>query len=142
MSQISEAQKTDCEAIIELSLGLGYDTVSQEVAIGRINEILKSEIDNLWVYKEGDQIMGWIHVFKAKRVASASFAEIGGLVVSPIYRRQGVGKRLVEYALQWAKANNLKTRVRCNTKRSDTHNFYRAIGFSISKSQHIFEAGL
>ena len=142
MAQIREAKKTDSEGINLLSLDLGYDIVSQEVANNRIVEILKSEIDNLWVFEEKNQIKGWIHLFIDNRVASSSFAEIGGLIVSSNNRREGIGKRLVEFAMQWAKANNLKIRVRCNAKRTDSHIFYKSVGFSSTKSQYIFEASL
>ncbi len=142
MTQIREAKKTDSKAISKLSLGLGYDIVSQEMAENRIGEILKSTNDNLWVFEEDQQIKGWIHLFLANRVASSSFAEIGGLIVSSNNRIEGIGKRLVEYAIQWAKANNLKIRVRCNEKRADSHIFYKSVGFSTKKLQHVFEASL
>ena len=142
MTKIREAKLTDSETINKLSIDLGYDIAPQEIADQRIGEILKSEIDNLWVYNENNQIKGWIHFFLANRVASSSFVEIGGLVVSSNCRKRGIGKQLVEHAMEWARTKNLKIRVRCNSKRNETHIFYNAIGFSNTKSQHIFEAKL
>ena len=142
MSKIREAKQTDSEAINKLSTDLGYDIVPQVIADQRISEILKSETDKLWIYKEENQIKGWIHIFVANRVASSSFTEIGGLVVSSNCRRKGIGKRLVAYAAKWSKVNKLKIRVRCNTKRTETHLFYKSVGFLNTKSQHVFESKL
>ncbi len=142
MQQIREAGNTDSYSINSLSPDLGYSTTTQETADKRIENILKSKVDHLWVFEADNQIKGWIHLFTANRIASAPFAEIGGLVVSSKCRREGVGRRLVEYARQWAATNNLKIRVRCNAKRTDTHIFYKSVGFSSIKSQHIFEASL
>jgi len=142
MSRIREATRNDSESINRLSQDLGYDIVSQSVAEERIKKIIESKIDYLWVFEDDNQIIGWIHIFLAQRVASASFVEIGGLVVASNYRRQGVGKRLVEYAVLWAKTRNLKIRVRCNEQRTDTQIFYESVGFSSTKTQHVFEISL
>ena len=142
MTKIREAKQVDSKAINIISIDLGYDIAPYDIADQRINNILKSKIDKLWVYSEDNQIKGWIHVFIANRVASSSFAEIGGLVVSSHFRRKGIGKHLAEHAMEWANINKLKIRVRCNTKRAETHLFYKAVGFSEIKSQHILESGI
>jgi len=128
----------DSIAINSVSKELGYKVQTQEIANDRIKVIIESDIDELFVF-EDDEIKGWIHFFIANRVASPPFLEIGGLVVSSEFRRKGIGKQLVNYAIKWAKDRNLKTRVRCNSKRISTHEFYLAIGFSKTKEQHIFE---
>lgn len=137
--KIREAEKSDFYEINLLSEELGYEKVTQLEAEKRLAVILKSENDKLWVYEDNNRIKGWIHAFIARRAASDSFAEIGGLVVSSDFRRKGIGKALVETSMEWAKSNKIKIRVRCNSKRSDTHVFYRSIGFDQIKSQHVFE---
>jgi len=141
MSHIRRANQTDSEIINQLSAGLGYDHVSRDIADKRLRKILKSDVDYLWVYEDDNQIRGWIHLFTALRVASSSFSEIGGLVVSENYRRKGIGQSLVHHAIKWAKLNNLKIRVRCNANREETHIFYKSIGMTQLKSQLIFETG-
>ena len=137
--QIRDANLSDAEAINRLSGDMGYEVVSPEVAVQRIGDILRSEADRLWVAALEGDVTGWIHLSVARRAQSSSFAEIGGLVVSTRYRRQGIGRRLVEHALQWAKARGLRVRVRCNAKRTETHEFYRALGFRITKTQLVFD---
>ena len=82
--------------------------------------------------------MGWIHLFLARRLASSEFYEIGGLVVSPKVRRQGVGRALVAQAHEFSTANNLTLRVRCNARRIAACQFYRELGFHEDKSQQVF----
>ena len=135
---IREAVTADSIAINAISKELGYKEQVQEVANDFIKTIIESDIDKLFVFEE-NEIRGWIHFFIANRVASTSFLEIGGLVVSSEFRKKGIGKKLVKYAIKWANERNLKTRVRCNSKRASSHEFYSAIGFSKTKEQYIFE---
>jgi len=124
-----------------LSVSLGYAPVSDEVAQDRLQELLSSSSDRVWVIEDDAQICAWMHAFIAYRVASPSFVEIGGIVVSPERRRQGLGRSLVDRARQWGRERKLKLRVRCNHSRDETHRFYESIGFTKSKSQYVFEVG-
>ena len=75
----------------------------------------------------------------AKRIASASFVEIGGIVVDSDIRNKGIGKALIVEAKNWAVAKNIKLRVRCDSRREDTHRFYTSTGFKKLKNQDVFE---
>jgi len=136
---IRKATKSDFEIINSLSNELGYKKQSKEIVFKRLENILNSSIDNLFVYENEDKIKGWIHFFIANRVASESFVEIGGLVVDLTARREGIGKSLVEFVKQWARTNNYEIRVRCNTKRENTHKFYETLHFENKKSQYVFQ---
>jgi N-acetylglutamate synthase-like GNAT family acetyltransferase len=140
MVHIREARQADAVEINSLSQDLGYVMVSHDVAEKRLAEILESGADKIWVGEEDGHILGWIHCFLTRRVASPAFVEIGGLVVSPDARRKGLGRQLVAHAAHWTQTYRMKVRVRCNAKRTDTHQFYQAVGFSLSKSQYVFEA--
>lgn len=84
------------------------------------------------------QLLGWVHAFVAQRLASAAFMEIGGLVVGEAARRRGVGKVLVKRVREHAREHGMTVRVRCNVTRTDSHAFYRDIGFDLLKSQQVF----
>jgi len=62
----------------------------------RLNKILSSASDTIFVSVEDKTITGWIHVFAALRLESDSFAEICGLVVKEEFRNKGIGKELVK----------------------------------------------
>lgn len=135
---IRKAVLADAIAINTISKELGYTTQSNDLTKNRIKIILESTVDELFVF-EDEQIKGWIHFFIANRVASSAFLEIGGLCVSSEFRREGVGRELINHALKWANSRELKTRVRCNSKRMIAHEFYLAAGFTKLKEQYIFE---
>jgi len=137
--RIRKAEESDFKIIDRLSNELGYKKQTKDMVDTRLKSILKSPVDNLFVYEDLDKVKGWIHVFIANRVASESFVEIGGLVVDSTARREGIGKSLVEFATQWARNNNYEIRVRCNTQREETHVFYEALSFVNKKTQTVFQ---
>lgn len=139
MSKIREAQPEDIEQLIQISTSLGYEEMSAEFAKRNISQILNSNTDRIWVYEEEEIIKGWLHIFIALRLASSNFAEIGGLAIKESSRRTGIGRKLVEKAMQWATSNQLPVRVRCNTIRSDANKFYEDVGFIFKKEQRVYE---
>lgn len=132
---IRTASESDADDIREISKHLGYAELSPEQSFLNLQAILSSPNDQIYVAECNGSVVGWLHLFYAKRLASEGFHEIGGLVVSPRYRGQGIGRALVEYALD---KNDGEIRVRCNAQRSESHRFYEAIGFRCSKAQHVF----
>lgn len=135
MSNVRAARHEDLPGINHVSGFLGYAASSLEESRNRLEAILRSEVDELWVYEHNDEIRGWIHAFVATRLASPSFVEIGGLVVDGEYRRQGIGRDLVQAAVDWSRREQLSLRVRCNSKRDGANLFYKNLGFENSKSQ-------
>ncbi|MCX2742044.1 GNAT family N-acetyltransferase [Pontibacter anaerobius] len=127
------------EAITSLSSQLGYkasvvetNVWLQEILEGKDNYVLGAVLD--------DRLIGWVHAFYTVRLESGAFVEIGGLVVDDNHRRTGAGRRMVEQVRSWAKQKGVsKVRVRCNTKREDSHTFYKAIGFQELKEQKVFD---
>lgn len=98
----------------------------------------------MWVAEmEDGGLVGWVHVMRTAVPEIEPFAEIGGLVVDSEHRSQGIGKALLDLAEGWARENNLTSLcVRSNVIRSRAHQFYEQAGYSIIKSQHVFEKKL
>ncbi|NAW86633.1 GNAT family N-acetyltransferase [Photobacterium halotolerans] len=134
---IRRASESDAIGINKVSEHLGYSKLPSNESIMKLQELLHSSQDQVFVAEHNGLIIGWLHLFYARRLASDNFFEIGGLVVSPDTRGHGVGRALVQYAQD---KNSGKFRVRCNEKRLDTHKFYESIGFSGSKVQRVFQA--
>lgn len=125
-----------------LSKQLGYE-MSLNDTIEQIKEILCSESDFAAVAFTETKIIGWIHVFKAVRLETKPFAEIGGLVVDENYRSKGIGRQLVDGIRPWCqKKGIIEVRVRSNVKRKEAHQFYRSVGFSELKEQKVFQLKL
>jgi GNAT superfamily N-acetyltransferase len=133
----------DLPGVTELSAQWGYATTLE--ATERRFHALRSEGDHaLFVAAAADGVVaGWIHVHALHSLESDSCAEIGGLVVDGLCRRQGAGRALVAEAEKWARGRGFrKVRVRSNVVRAEAHRFYPAIGFVLHKSQHVYDRAL
>ncbi|MGV3587186.1 MAG: GNAT family N-acetyltransferase [Adhaeribacter sp.] len=129
----------DSPSVANLTAQLGYQTTTAETA-DLLAEILKSKTDLALVAEINSQVVGWIHAFYAVRLESGRFVEIGGLVVDAQHRGKGIGKILIAAVKQWAgQYQTTHIKVRCNTKRFASHQFYRQAGFTEVKEQKIFE---
>lgn len=135
---IRNAISEDAKAIHQLTSDLGYSP-SQEVVASQLEYLLNSSEHQVQIFEHLQQPAGWIQFSKTYRVGSEPFIEITGLVVSTRFRRLGIATALVSQALTFAAAENLKVRVRCNSQRTEAHQFYRSIGFKVNKQQEIFE---
>ena len=136
---IRPIKESDAPAIKELSAQLGYHLSSEET-IENITEVLSNKDQAAFIACADDTIIGWIHIFRTVRLELKSFIEIGGLIIDSNYRKQGVGKLLVDSAVGVAKEKHIgKLRARCNKKQIEAHKFYRALGFAESKDQKVFE---
>jgi len=130
---------SDLDGIIRVSAFLGYEQSTKEEAKSRLASLLGSDSDFIWVYEQNAEIKGWIHMFLSIRLASPTFAEIGGLVVDETCRRQGIGRELVGTAVAFSHEKHLSVRVRCNTQRDGANIFYGQLGFKNKKSQKVHE---
>lgn len=136
---IRTAQLTDAESITQLSNQLGYTTTIEKMQ-QRLSAILPNTDNCVFVMTANGQLIAWIHGCYSLRVESDPFVEIGGLVVDADHRRKGIGRMLIEKIIRWALVKNCdKIRVRCNTLRKDSHEFYNSIGFTWIKEQKIFD---
>lgn len=104
--------------------------------------LLNSDSHRIWVADLGEAVVGWLHAYLAVRVGVAPFIEIAGLIVDERHRSEGIGSKLVAEAIAWSKSIGISVRVRSNSKRDATHNFYQAQGFKLLKKQHVFEFNL
>lgn len=139
MVQIREISEKDAEGVATLSTQLGYESDIAQTLI-RIQQINNSNENCAFVAVIDDQVLGWIHGFYTLRIESDPFVEIGGLIVDETYRNLKIGKQLIESVNLWAKKHQIKKlKVRCNTKRIESHRFYERIGFNENKRQIAFE---
>lgn len=130
------ATLSDTIHIHSLTTHLGYKASTLSNTEYQLKTLLESDRDGVFVAVQDRSIAGWIHCFQAVRLGSESFYEIGGLVVCPTKRRQGVGQELVNYAMAQHRG---KWRVRCNSLRHESHLFYQELGFVQCKNQLIFD---
>ncbi|QID18445.1 GNAT family N-acetyltransferase [Nitrogeniibacter mangrovi] len=140
---IRPARAGDAAAIARLSGELGYPATAAEVAT-RLAALARAPDDNaVRVATLDGAVVGWIHVLHARRLELPPFAEIAALVIDAGHRNAGLGERLVDAAVAWARAQGLDTvRVRSNVVRADAHRFYRRLGFADEKAQGVLARAL
>ncbi len=141
--RIRSAVPDDAEAIARLSGELGYPT-TQADARRRLFDIKTSQNHAVMVAEDGSgSVVGWIHVFRSRRLGGEPFAELGGLVVTEGLRGRGIGSRLVAEAEEWASKREIATlRIRTRTTRNDARLFYEDLEFVLTKTQVVFERQL
>ncbi|WP_182922340.1 GNAT family N-acetyltransferase [Pedobacter planticolens] len=133
ITQLLAITSKDAQEITALSTQLGYENEIENLLV-RIQEIVNSKNDCVFVAKLDGNIVGWIHGFRAVRIESPVFAEIGGLVVDRQWQKQNIGKSLIEAVKEWSNSLGIaKIRVRCNIVRTESHKFYENVGFSQNK---------
>jgi GNAT superfamily N-acetyltransferase len=136
---VRPARPTDAAAIARVAAALGYPPAGE----APLAAVLASGDHHVLVAEAEGAVVGWAHVFVARRVASAAFAELGGLAVEPAARRQGAGRALVAAAGAWARQRGVaRLRVRVDGRREEAHAFYEALGASRVKAQSVFEISL
>ena len=84
-------------------------------------------------------VVGWLQAHASHVLESGFRVEITGLIVSPEIRRGSVGRSLVAEAEKWAAAQSAETVVvRSNIQRIESHLFYPALGYALSKTQTVY----
>ncbi len=143
MINIRHAKSLDASDISGLSNQLGYPTNPKDT-LDSLSPLLSSENHVVIVAELSDgTIVGWIHVFKAQRIESGVFAEIGGFIVSEKFQGKGIGRKLLQETEKWAKHKKLtKVRVRSKIEREDATKFYTNMNFSQTKQQNVFDKSI
>jgi GNAT superfamily N-acetyltransferase len=139
---VRRAVRDDNDTLVTLAGELGYPTTAEEM-LPRLDELLLSETEAIFVAVEGESVIAWTQVGITIALESGEWAEIRGLVVSESHRSRGVGAILVAAAEEWARSRGItRMRVRSNVIRERTHRFYERLGYVTRKSQKAFEKNL
>jgi len=140
--QIREATISDLPILRDLTEQLGYPLAELDLR-NNLEIILGNDNEIIYVMAENDKPIAWIHIFHTIRLESGSFCELGGLIVDKNYRSKGIGKLMIEKAIEWTKQRNVPVlKLRSNVIRKDAHRFYTNFGFREIKEQKVFEMKL
>ncbi len=111
------------------------------------SSLVMEKIKNINVYREAvyvalvdEIVVGFIHIERYDVLFLETMANILGLAVKATYRNNGIGKKLIHAAEEWAVKNNIKAmRLNSGISRKVAHNFYRHLGYNFEKEQIRFE---
>jgi GNAT superfamily N-acetyltransferase len=135
---VREGRLSDAAEIATLTNELGYAADAAAIS-RRLQGILGKPNDLVTVVACDGEIAGWLQAHAAVVVETGFRVEIVGLIVGARFRRRGIGRALVEHAEQWAAGIGAEVIVvRSNTKRVESHRFYPALGYGLSKTQTVF----
>lgn len=137
---IRECALKDCESIYLLNKNdLGYDFPIEKTA-KRLEMILKSESDKIFVAECDGKVIGYIHACDYDVIYAPSMKNILGLAVNSDYRMLGAGKALLTAAENWARETGCEgIRLCSGAQRKGAHEFYKKCGYICSKEQLNFK---
>lgn len=140
--ELRRATIHDAPAIASLAGELGYPSEAAGMR-ARLEPLLQSPDHAVFVVVAGVAVVGWTHVAVVQLVESEAYAELRGVVVAEALRSRGFGSRLLRAAEEWARQRGLtRIRVRSNVTRERTHAFYERHGYTVTKSQRVFDKRL
>jgi len=129
--EIRTSTKNDFGGIAGLIIHeLGYSDQKPADIISRLRHLENSPNHTTLVATDGDNVVGFIGLCRTITYESGEFLWIQAFAVTEARQRQGIGKRLLAAAADFACQCNISLiKVNCAFHRTKTHQFYEANGF-------------
>jgi GNAT superfamily N-acetyltransferase len=132
-------QPADADALVALLPDLGYEASAEQV-VRRLAALREWPDQEAFVAEIDGHVVGLCHVQGVRMLISDGYAEIQALVVSAARQGEGLGRKLVAHACEWAFARGYeRVRLRSNVVREEAHRFYEHLGFQKAKASYAFE---
>jgi GNAT superfamily N-acetyltransferase len=132
-------QSTDADALVALLPDLGYEVTADQL-VRRLDAMRAWPDQEAFVAEVDGAVVGLCHVQGVRMLISDGYAEIQALVVSAARQDEGLGRKLVAHACEWAFARGYeRVRLRSNVVREEAHRFYEHLGFQKAKASYAFE---
>lgn len=143
MITVRSAKVDDAAAIAALAAVLGYPA-DPAVMSQRLQRVLPREDQRVFLAEDaGPRPCGWLTAHGFDTLVAGFRVQITGLVVADTHRRQGVGRMLVKEAEAWAKEIGAEAVVVfSNVKRTESHSFYPALGYTNTKTEAVYRKNL
>ena len=132
---IRKAERIDKEPVQYLMKELTGHSISDSELENRFDLIESSEIDSLYVYEQDNKVIGLLGFRIRENIEENSrFGEISVLVVDKNYRKQGIGKQLMDFAYKLAiEYGCIGTWLVSGFGREEeAHPFYKSLGYKIT----------
>ncbi len=118
---IRKVEEKDLESIYKLgtTLHVNYRIITN------LNEILKNNINHIYVYEQDNKIIGFIHYTKLY-----NSVDLVDIVVKEQYQNQKIGTNLIDYMITNLECND-RIYLEVNTNNQKALNLYQKFGFKI-----------
>ena len=129
----------DLPQLVGLMAQLGYPA-SEDVLRERFTRVTRHPDYDLFVLEEDGILLGCVGLFQAQAFEhDTTYVRIVAFVVNAKHRRQGIGRRLIREAEDWAHERGA-TAVLLNSgirpEREAAHHFYQAMGYSVTSTSY------
>lgn len=124
--------------LLEDELGHARENLSEKPDQPYIDAFHKIDADSnqyLMIVESDKEIIGTCHltIMPSLTFIGSTRMQIEAVRISQKYRNQGIGKRMINEAIEWAKLNSASIiQLTTNKKRTKAKNFYESIGFEAS----------
>lgn len=137
---IREAQPGDYAKIAELNKNeMGYDFPVEDTK-RKLNCLLEEKSQKIFVAVADGEVKGYIHANDYDVLYAPHLKDIMGIAVASGYRRNGIGKLLLNAVEDWARSTGAcGVRLVSGTERTGAHSFYETCGYTSSKEQKNFK---
>ncbi len=140
--KVREAVPGDAEQLAGLLDELGYQ-ISAPSLQTQLAQFLADPETVVFAAESDQTITGVILVSIGKSLVEGRHGVIGNLVVRTTHRESGIGKRLVQEAIDWLARSDIKSlSVGSRPQREGARKFYERIGFSFTKTQNWFHLSI
>ncbi len=132
--QIEQLSINNLKQLIELVLALWEDCEFEE-EFDNYKNIIGSENEICYLYKDQENYIAFIHVSTRNDYVAGAVdlpvAYVEGIYVKPTYQKQGIAKKLMNVAEDWAKQKGYK-QLASDTEIANTESidFHKKIGFT------------
>lgn len=117
---------------------MGYDYPAEDTKV-QLERLLSDSNHKIYVAIVADKVVGYIHANNHDLLYSPHLKNIMGIAVSSDFRRNGVGKMLLNEVEKWARDTGAGVRLVSGATRTGAHAFYSACGFTDNKEQKNFK---
>ena len=129
------AQKKDLPGILALykQLNPEEEIIDLEKAYSIWDATEKSNATRYFIAADSTRIVSTCNITLVPNLTrnGKSFAVVENVITDNDYRKQGIGKKVIENAIQYAKENNCyKVMLLSSAQRTESHKFYESIGFN------------
>lgn len=133
------AKPEDYLDIQRLSIQLGYQPTAEHVL--KMLEMMSTHPDYEVIVAIKDiHVVGWMSLHQRMRVEGEPFLQVAALVTDEKVRGEGYGRLLLNYAEEKARRLGYNfVGLHSGKRRTQTHEFYKHVGYSILKESYFFE---